>query len=79
MSRHTLTKRIKGYDQYGHQVKLQFNDKGDAHKTLLGGLISIIVQVVLAAYFVSLLVKMGTYGDDKNLTTTLNSREKRDE
>ena len=32
---------------------------------------------MLTAYLVSLLVKMGTYGADKNLTTILNSEQRR--
>ena len=71
----TFSKYIKSWDKHGHKVMLKFNDKGDTHKTLLGGCISILMHILLTGYLITLLLKMGSYGNDKNSTTILNSRD----
>ena len=35
---------------FGHQIALNFEKKGDSHKTFVGGFISIIVKAGLIAY-----------------------------
>ena len=35
---------------FGHQVTLNFNKAGESHKTLLGGLGSLIVQIMMCGY-----------------------------
>ena len=72
----TFKKFIKSFDEYGHPIKLKFDDKGDTHKTLVGGIVSIVSKIALTVYFAALLYKMGTYGDDKNSTTIINSMDK---
>jgi len=34
---------IKGEDMFGHQIVLNFNKSGESHKTLIGGLGSLLV------------------------------------
>ena len=71
MPKTNFKKYIKSWDQYGHPVRLKFNDKGDTHKTFLGGTMSILSYVLLAAYFIMLIHKMVNYNADKNFTTAL--------
>ena len=70
----TFKKFIKSFDEYGHDIKLKFDGKGDTHKTLMGGIVSIVSKVALSIYFAALLYKMGTYGDDKIKTLEINSQ-----
>ena len=41
-----LTK-IKSQDMYGHPVKLNFAESGDSHKTMIGGLFSLIINFLI--------------------------------
>ena len=41
---------IKRQDLFGHEVKFNFNSKGDVHHTLLGGIASIIIKIMLFWY-----------------------------
>ena len=38
-----LNNYIKNEDMFGHEIELNFNKDGDSHKTLLGGLGSLLV------------------------------------
>ena len=38
-----LNNLIKGEDMFGHQIVLNFNKDGDSHKTLIGGIGSLMV------------------------------------
>ena len=49
---------VKGCDLFGHQIKLNFNQKGDVQRTFIGGIFSIIVQLVMIAYIVKLLKRL---------------------
>ena len=42
-----LKNYIKDRDQFGHPISLNFSYKGDTHNTILGGLLSVIVNVML--------------------------------
>ena len=70
----TFKKFIKSFDEYGHPIKLKFDDKGDTHKTLVGGIVSIVSKIALTVYFAALLYKMGTYGDDKIKMLEINNQ-----
>ena len=41
---------IKNQDMFGHQIVLNFNKDGDSHKTLIGGIGSILVQGFMVLY-----------------------------
>ena len=56
---------IKEQDLFGHQVSLNFDGKGEQHKTLIGGLVSILVKVFLGLY-VYLRVKQLIFKEDSN-------------
>ena len=45
-------KAISNQDMFGHDVKLNFNRNGHEHKTLIGGIVSILVQMVLVAFVI---------------------------
>ena len=70
----TFKKFIKSFDEYGHPIKLKFDGKGDTHKTLIGGIVSMVSKVSLTIYFAILLHKMGTYDDDRIKTLVVNNQ-----
>lgn len=45
-------KLIASFDSYGHAITLNFNRKGDTHKTCLGGFLTIGVWIFLLIYFI---------------------------
>jgi hypothetical protein len=45
-------------DMFGHTVTLNFNKKGDSHKTLAGGIFSIFVRCIMIAYVYILLKRL---------------------
>ena len=65
---------VKNSDMFGWQIKLRFDKKGDTHKTLFGGIVSVCVYVMMLAYASNLLVKMFQYGDDKNSSVSYNKK-----
>ena len=59
---------IRNFDLFGQPILLNFNKKGNTHTTLIGGLISIIVQVFLYWYLVVHVKRMILYENDNNTT-----------
>ena len=51
-------------DLYGHPVELNFNRKGNTHKTLIGGFASIIVLAIYYLYIGINLKKMFLHESD---------------
>ena len=49
---------------FGHPVTLNFNSKGNAHTTLFGGVMSIVVQITMLLYLLYLLKHMLLYERD---------------
>ena len=45
-------------DLYGHHIKLNFDQEGSIHKTLLGGYFSLIVRLLLLLYVLRLLKRL---------------------
>ncbi len=41
---------MKGRDNYGKKIELNFNDKGSTHNTTLGGIMTTLVQLLFAVY-----------------------------
>ena len=64
MSSKSFSKRIKGYDWFGHSVKINFNKNGEDVRTIYGGIISIITRIVIYAFLVSKLKVMILREDD---------------
>jgi hypothetical protein len=52
----TLKSAIKGIDLFGHPITLKFNQHGDIHRTICGGLVSIIFLILT---FIVIVVKLG--------------------
>ena len=54
----------KSFDIFTHNFKLNFNQNGDTHQTVIGGVISIVLKLLYVLYMLYLLHKMITYDDD---------------
>ena len=61
-----LKKLIKRSDMFGHQIQLKFKGQ-DTHKTILGGLLSIVVRVALLLF---LITRVQLLFDDHSLRLT---------
>ena len=53
-------------DMYGHQIQLNFNQKGDEKKTFLGGLLSSILKLIMLVFACILLLRMVSKSNDNN-------------
>ena len=42
---------VEDLDMFAFKVRLNFNGRGDAHKTLIGGVASIFIYIVMLTYF----------------------------
>ena len=56
---------LRQQDIFGHPISLNFNRKGDHHKTLVGGFISIWIKILYFSYMIFLLSQLFLYEDDK--------------
>ena len=43
-------KSFKSYDMFGHLITMNFNQKGNRHKTEIGAFFSIIIKVFIYLY-----------------------------
>ena len=59
---------IRDQDMFGHVVNLNFDRRGDSHKTLCGGIFSIGLKVFLTFYVYLMLVKLVFKGNDTNFS-----------
>ena len=48
----SCSKRIKRFDDLGHQVKINFNRQGETVTTVWGSLVSIITRIIIYIYLV---------------------------
>ena len=55
---------------FGHTIQLNFDRKGYAHKTCIGGFVTIMVQIAVFAYIYLNTKRMIFLEDDKNFTET---------
>ena len=39
---------------FGHKIQLNYNKRGSSHNTIIGGICSILIKIVILAYFVIL-------------------------
>ena len=44
------------YDKFGHQISLNFEQKGNLFKTSSGGLVTILMYLVLLSYFIAMFI-----------------------
>jgi len=54
----TLKKTVKRLDMFGHPILLHVDTKGEYHKTLYGGILSLFYIVFALSYLGYLLAKM---------------------
>ena len=66
----TLTKWIKGNDDFGHQIQLNFNRNGGTVNTVCGGILSFLIRWGLRVF---LLIKILTVVNLGSTNTSSNS------
>ena len=59
-----LSRFIKSTDMFGHQFQLGFNKKGNVQTTLCGGAVSILINLLIFAFFILKFINVVTYADD---------------
>ena len=62
--RKKLSRFIKAQDMFGHQFQLGFNGKGNLQTTLSGGFISVMLNLLILAFFILKFINVVTYSDD---------------
>ena len=60
-----LLKSIKNADKFGEKVKLNFDENSKRHKTLIGGILSIFINLMLAWLIISKTTMMVTKGNNQ--------------
>ena len=48
----SFKRMIKDFDLFGHNIALNFDRKGDKHRTLCGGLMSILLYLFFISFIV---------------------------
>ena len=56
-------------DMFGHPIGLNFAQRGEEHKTLLGGFWSLIINILLIIYFALCVRKIVTGEENLRITT----------
>ena len=59
-------KSIRSTDLFGHNISLNFNKRGNTHKTLIGGFFSLIVKFIIYGYIGITLKQMLFLEENKN-------------
>lgn len=59
-----MKKFIYSYDSYGHDMSLNFNKRGHAHNTLIGGIINMMIPIILLIYTIFLSIEMFNHEKD---------------
>jgi len=63
-------KSLRKHDMYGHLITMNFNQRGNRHKTLIGALFSLLVKFFIYVY-IGLTFKTLLFVEaDKNTTIT---------
>lgn len=63
----TLKKLVKRLDIFGHPILLHIDKKGERHKTLYGGILSLFYFVFALSYIGFCFSKMITHKYDNNI------------
>ena len=58
MNKKALKTGIKKYDMFGHVITMNFNEQGNSHQTVLGGVMSILIKTALGIYVYLNLIKL---------------------
>ena len=56
-------------DMFGHPIGLNFAQKGEEHKTMLGGFFSLLINILLIIYFAICVNKLVTGEENLRITT----------
>ena len=59
-----IVKSIKNHDIFGSPVSLNFNKDGSNYKTLIGGLFSLLIKVVMILFIIHKLYLLVSLGDN---------------
>ena len=73
----TKWKSLRKYDMFGHLITMNFNQRGNRHKTQVGALFSIGIKFCIYLYVALTFKTLLTLGANKN--TTILSSEKIEE
>lgn len=58
---------IKSHDYFGESIVFTFNKEQDnVHRTLFGGVVSLVIKILMFVYVVFLVNMMVTFGNDTN-------------
>jgi hypothetical protein len=68
-------KVLKDQDLFGHQLELNFNQDGSKHKTVVGGIFSLILKVFLLMYVFRVFRKLWFFEEDRVFTQLLVDNE----
>ena len=63
-----MSETIRDQDMFGHVITFNFNKKGDAHNTTIGGCFSIIIKMGLLAYWILCFKRMIMQERDETIT-----------
>lgn len=61
----SIQKFFKSQDDFGYQVRLNFNQEGSVYQTPLGGCMTLVFKILSLSYLVKCLIVMFTLGDSK--------------
>ena len=63
-------KKVQEFDYFGHPIELNFNRKGNSHKTICGGFISLIIKMIVLWYSILNIKKLVFNEGDSYATIT---------
>ena len=67
-------KSVRNKDLFGHLITLNFNKRGQYHRTTIGGFVSMGIKLFINVYIALNFLTLYSYGANKN--NTLNGFEK---
>ena len=73
MGKNRLYNKVRDRDMFGHHVTLNFNRKGDTYNTIIGGIASLFIKLLIfgfLAYKSYVLVSLGDNAYSSNLKQT---------
>jgi hypothetical protein len=65
-----ISKTIKNRDMFGHPISLNFNRKGDTFNTSIGGIVSILMNILLGVFCYIKFLKMVKRNGDTIIQTS---------
>ena len=65
---------IKDHDMFGHTIQLNFDKQGESHNTLLGGIFSIFIKIIMSVY-IGLCFKKLLYMEDDSISLFLEQQD----